>query len=382
MKIDVEQIIDGKVEKGKDVILNNEEKLKILEKDFGKALREKDKYIVTLGDKEIKLYIKQITYLGNPHPIFKKRIQISKNWNEKLKDENAYLIGLYKYKNTVIYALFDKTVYVQRNSNNSSAHISTFDLLNAEQNGLFQKKDIRGNLIYVVKREKIKSFMKLEIENKNKSNKEIELFEKFKNTLKIRYEGITCYKEMIKDNYRNKFQPEWSGFYIEFKFENFLNNNSDYKKICRFESNKKSGEIDLDLNFNNKYLGDLKVHSNNSPAIPGNDRDNIVKALTKYGKIWYVVFNHNTIKDLENKKYETTKFWNKAQGKIDLFSYKTRMKKEISFTDFKIIEINNYNKQYLKDFNQGKNSNGKERKVKIKINKRDINNFLIYYSEF
>ena len=29
---------------------------------------------------------------------------------------------------------------------------------------------------------------------------------------------------MIKENYRNKFQPEWAGFYLEFEFEKYIKN--------------------------------------------------------------------------------------------------------------------------------------------------------------
>lgn len=63
-------------------------------------------------------------------------------------------------------------------------------------------------------------------------------------------------------------------------------------------------------------------------------------------------------------------------------SYSDRMKNNIEFTDFKILEINKYNQQYLSDFNQGKNSNGLPREQKIKIDKKNINNFLIYNCHF
>ena len=58
-------------------------------------------------------------------------------------------------------------------------------------------------------------------------------------------------------------------------------------------------------------------------------------------------------------------------------SYSKKMKNNITFTDFKILEINNYNKGYLSIFKQGVNSNSKSREPKIKINNSDINNFLI-----
>jgi hypothetical protein len=44
------------------------------------------------------------------------------------------------------------------------------------------------------------------------------------------------------------------------------------------------------------------------------------------------------------------------------------------------LEINQFNKQYLADFNQGINSNNSSRKQKISIKNKDINNdnFAIY----
>lgn len=94
-----------------------------------------------------------------------------------------------------------------------------------------------------------------------------------------------------------------------------------------------------------------------------------------------MVFNHDTEKD-DKYNFEVTEFWNLAQNKDNLMSYNKKMKNNITFTDFKILEINDYNKQHLSDFHQGKNSNQKERKPKIKINNKDINNFLIYHSNF
>lgn len=376
----VEQISEN------DVILDFDRKLTkgevstILSEDLNVTNTE-NPFTCKIEGVDVKLFVKQITYLGNPHLIFKKRIQISKGWQNQLKEDNSFLIGLYKYKDTVIYTFFDKTNYINRITNNSSAHISTFDLLNAQRDGIFTKKDIRQNIITTVRRDKIKEFLKIKIKTKDYLSKEILLFENFKNNLNKNYHGIDCYSEMIKSNYKNKFQPEWIGFFIEYKFEEFLIKHPENTEICNFQSNKKGGDIDLDLNFNNKYFGDLKTHSNHSTAILGNDRININNALKRHSKIWYIVFNHDTQKDSE-RAFEVTRFWNKSQQKEDLMSYSTKMKNNITFSDLKILEINSYNIQYLSEFRQGKNSNGLPRNSKIKINKTDLSNFLIYHSVF
>jgi len=352
----------------------------ILKVDF-EILNESNPYSCIVNQKEIKLFVKQITYLGHPHLAFKKRIQISRGWQVRLNEENAYLLGIYKYKDTILYTIFDKKNFVTRFTNNSSAHVSTFDLLNAQRKGLFTKQDIRGNIITCVRKDLIKYVLSKIVSNENILSKEILLFEDFKLTLKSFYHGIECYSELISKNYRNKFQPEWFGFFLEYKFENFLEENPNYKSICRYQSKKSKNDIDLDLNFNNEFLGDLKTHSNESSAILGNDTGNINKALKNYGKLWYIVFNHNTFLD-SKYNYEVTNFWNKSQKKNNLMSYSKKMKNKIELTNFMILEINNYNYKYLSVFNQGINSNKLPRKPKIKIDKKTINNFLIYSSKF
>lgn len=377
----VEQITINGVKLGFDKKLKTTEIQDFLKEDLGKLKTNKNPYEIDINGVVVKLFVKQITYLGHPHPIFKKRIQISKSWCDELKEENAFLIGIYQYKNTRIYGFFDKTNFIQRQVNNSSAHISTFDLLNAQIQGVFTKKDIRGNIISAVRNDQFLDFLTAKINHTDTSDKEIVLFENFKNSLDKNYHGIACYSEMIKQDYHNKFQPEWAGFFLEFKFEEFLEKNPNYKQICQYQSNKKDSEIDLDLNFNNQFLGDLKAHTNGTGGILGNDKINVDKALSLYEKFWYIVFNHNTEKDSDYKN-EVAIYWNTRQGKENLLSYAKKMKNNISFTDFKILEINTYNQKYLSIFNQGVNSNGKPREPKIKINKRDINNFLIYSSNF
>ena len=376
----IEQILEHNIVNDFDERLTPNEIRDILKADL-EILNKSNPYTCIVNQKEIKIYVKQITYLGHPHLAFKKRIQISRGWQIGLKEENAYLMGVYKYKETILYAIFDKKNFVTRVTNNSSAHVSTFDLLNAQQKGIFTKKDIRGNVITCVRKDLIKIVFSKIVSNESVLCQEILLFENFKLSLNSIYHGIECYTELISNNYRNKFQPEWFGFFIEFKFEKFLEENSNYKSICWYQSKKSKNDIDLDLNFNNKFLGDLKTHSNESSAILGNDIKNINMALEKYGKLWYIVFNHNTFRDSENN-FEVTIFWNEQQKKDNLMSYSKKMKNRIELTDFMILEINEYNKKYLSVFNQGINSNKLPREPKIKIDKKMINNFLIYSSKF
>ncbi len=376
----IEQVYKNSITIDYDEKLSPKEIREIVRQDFN-FVNDSNPYICFINSKEIKLYIKQITYLGHPHLAFKKRIQISKGWQIGLSEENAYLMGVYKYKDTTLYTLFDKKNFITRITNNASAHVSTFDLLNAQQKGVFTKKDIRDNKITCIRRDLIYYTLSKIVKNESILSQEIILFEDFKLSLNSHYHGIECYSELIANNYRNKYQPEWFGFYLEYKFEDFLENNSYYKSICCYQSKKSKKDIDLDLNFNNEFLGDLKTHSNESRAILGNDTENINKALRKYGKLWYIVFNHNTFRD-SDYNFQVTFFWNTELKKEKLMSYSKRMKNRIQLTDFMKLEINNYNNRYLSVFNQGINSNKLPREPKIKIDKKMINNFLIYSSKF
>jgi hypothetical protein len=67
---------------------------------------------------------------------------------------------------------------------------------------------------------------------------------------------------------------EWAGFYLEYKFEQFLNNKPSYKKYCQYIQYKSKGGIDLDLWFEQEqFLGDLKAHTIGGGLL-GNDKFN------------------------------------------------------------------------------------------------------------
>lgn len=342
------------------------------------VLNNKNPFHCRFNDKEITILIKQITYLGHPHKIFKKRIQIPKKWKIELKKENTFLVGLYRYYDNNIFVFFDTEKYKNNRLNNSSAHIHTIDLQKGIEYGIFEKIDSRKNKINIIKEDKLENYIDNLLNNKENSlPKEIKLFNDFSISLEKRWEGKKCYKEMFDVNYRNKAQSEWPGFYLEFRFEDFLNKNPEYKSVCLFVHNKKRDELDFDLNFMDKYLGDLKAHSKNSSSIPGNDKESFLKALEKYKKFWYVVFYHESFKDKDFNN-EVTLFWNKLLNKVDTLSYSKKMKNSIVLENVKILEINNNNYMYISDMKQGDNSDGSKREMKIQIKSNVIDNFLIY----
>ena len=67
----------------------------------------------------------------------------------------------------------------------------------------------------------------------------------FFNIIKHDWYGKDCYREMISENYRNKFQPEWGGFYLEFLFEKYITNQNLLDRIRYAQEKEKEGEEDL-----------------------------------------------------------------------------------------------------------------------------------------
>lgn len=385
--ISVEQIKrDNSVCLDKGEILSRAEIKKIILSKFNNVY-EKDKYIYgEYENHKFCLFFKNVSYLGTPHPVFKKRVQISldfKKLYEKNKKENinTLILGVYKYNDTLLFCDFDSRTYINNKTHNSSAHVYTIDLLNGKRNGIFTKKDFKGNTITVFDEFNIKNYFAYKFSSSDIDGVEIfDTLDDFFNSMVKEWHGIECYMEMVENNFSNKFQPEWPGFYLEYKLSKFLNENHKTDLIC-YSQNKKKGDIDLDLYFPKLgFYGDLKAHSVGSGGIQGNDYDTIMELLEKQS-IYYVVCNHDTVKD-KDCGYEVTEFWNKAQSKSDKRSYGNKMKNRVYLKGYQILELNKYNKQYLNIFKQGKNSDGSPRNPKIMISKKRIDNFLVHFVDF
>ena len=96
------------------------------------------------GEERFCIYFKNISYLGTPHPFFKKRIQIGDAFKDIYAENtrlgiHTLLMGVYKYKGTILFVDFDVTKYATRKAHNSSAHVYTIDLKNGLLFGIFQK---------------------------------------------------------------------------------------------------------------------------------------------------------------------------------------------------------------------------------------------------
>ena len=367
-------------------ILSKSEMVQILKKHFkGSKYKNGCMYGETVGKKYC-VYFKNVSYLGTPHPYFKKRIQIGDNFKEVYRDNmskgiDTLLLGVYKYKSIVLFVDFDIAKYVENKSHNSSAHVYTIDLKNGLLFGIFQKEDINKNIITTFTPQNVEKYLQSKIDATVDLRLDfIAVLDSFYMGLPKRWHGIAAYKEMLSAGFNNALQPEWPGFYQEFKLDRYIKENEASDTI-EYRQSKKKGDIDLDLFFpETGAFGDLKAHSNDSSGIQGNDWDTIMDVI-KDKSVFYVVCNHDTERDRAHGN-EVTIFWNTQLGKKNLLSYSKRMKNSVTLTSYCVLEINRFNKQYLDVFHQGHNSDGSPRNPKISIKSKNIGNFLIHQINF
>ncbi|MEG1506386.1 MAG: hypothetical protein RR290_04420 [Clostridia bacterium] len=378
----VEQLtIDNTIIEDYGEILSKNELKKILQFLFTNLVETGNYLYGEYKNKKYCLYYKNISYLGTPHQHFKKRIQIGVDFKELYKQNIKYdiktlLIGIYKYKDNILLCDFDTTKYINNKVHNSSAHLYSIDLLNGKKNGLFKKTDIRKNIITVFDRNNVDNYLLNKLFNNNNGIEIFDTLDAFFISIAKEWFGIDCYLDMIEHNFNNKNQPEWPGFYLEYKLNQYLEENHK-KDIILYLQNKKKGEVDLDLFFPKLgYFGDLKAHSISSSGIQGNDYNSVMKLLETQS-IYYVVCNHTTVRD-RDYNYKVTNFWNNQLKKDNLLSYGNKMKYSVKIKSYYILELNKYNRKYIDIFNQGINSNGKFREPKIIIKTANLGNFIIH----
>lgn len=351
--------------------------------------------------KEI-LLLASITYLGGngQHPIFKKRMQLKK-WYKDITDfysdkeeYNVRFVGLYHYQGNIIFTEFLKDTYIKKKMNSSAAHVYTNDLYQAMKNDIFKRKDRNGNELVAVKYIKFKEYLdgKLDLNG----NELFNLFDIFnKEFISSNWlTAMSAIPEMYNSKWSTWKETEWPGWYLEFKFDKFINDYMIENKIKYIGNiNKKKDDLDFDIWFNeDNFYGDLKASDIKAKEAPGNDQDNFLSCINKYDKFWYIIYEHETIKDTETCDFEATRFrtnfiknnneWDKNK-EWDELSYHSRMKHSIKFAKMSIIELNRVNyRDVLNEFNQGKQPTGEARKPKFKITKNNIDNFIVFQHDF
>lgn len=354
------------------------------------------------GNKVEVLLLAAITYMGGngQHPIYKKRMQLKKWYKDIIEyyndkpNYNVRFIGVYHYQSNIIFTEFIKDSYIKKKMNSSAAHVYTNDLYQAMKDGSFKRKDRNKNELVTIKYIKFKDYLDGNMREYN--NDLFNIFAMFNDN---DYFGKwisakSAIPEMHENNWNKWKETEWPGWYLEFKIDNFIKEKCLENKILYVgSSHKKEGELDFDLWFNeDNFYGDLKASDIIKKEAPGNDQQNFIECINKYDKFWYIIYEHNTVKDSAENNYEATRFranylkekneWPKNKP-FDELSYCKRMKNSIKFIKMYIIELNRINfRDVLSDFNQGKQPNGDPRKPKFKIPKNNIDNFIVYEQEF
>ncbi len=398
-KVEVEQVnSNGEIVVDYDTSISTMAMYERIKEYFPKIGKDSESMIVgEYQNKKYSIRAKNITYLGNPHPKFKKRIQISNDLQDfynKSKSKGYYpiLLGVYTYKDNYIFCEFNIEDFVSKKAHNSSAHVLTSDIVAATIDGFFQKIDYFNNRITVFRANLAEIFLNdifqnsesdqivnnyiIDIEKNKMPEIIIDKISEFFTSEKKEWFGIECYKNMIENNYKNKYQPEWAGFYLEYEFEKYINSKS-LSRLVRYAQDKRKDGIDLDLYFPTiGQYGDLKAHSDYSKGIQGNDWNTVFKLIEKGQHIYYIICEHSTEKDRMHD-YVVTKYWNTMQKKSNLMSYASKMKYSVRLKKAYILDINYSNKQYLSKFKQGINSNGKPREPKIMIDSENLKYFVI-----
>lgn len=334
-----------------------------------------------------------ITYLSKPHPIFKKRMQLQKWYKDfynEYKDKpksTISIIGVYHYDNMEIYCDFNLDDYITKKMHSSSAHVYTNDLFQAMRNGIFNKVDINSNHITVIKGIYLKDYFKgIKIENPvvklfKKFNREFE----FNNWLKADF----CIKRMLDAKWYQAKGVEWPGWFLEFRVDEFIQKeNCSNIMFYTGNKNKTKGLLDFDLFFATlNFYGDLKASDIKQKETPGNDQRNTLEAISKYGRLWYIIYEHETEKDRNHNNemaIARMRLIDPTFIEGNHISYVSRMKHSVKFKKMSIYELNEVNMHdILSDFNQGHNSGVSmaERVAKFLLSKENMNNSIIYTYE-
>lgn len=332
-----------------------------------------------------------ITYLSNPHPIFKKRFQLKKWFKQFYSDfsrrpgVNIHLIGVYQYKGLILFVDFLTDDYMQRKLNSSAAHVYSNDLYQGIVNGHFEKIDKNGNHINVLTKKTFIDFLN----GKKVENPIFDLFNKFNSSFNFGswIKADDAISEMKNADWYQWKGTEWPGWFLEYKFSSFIVTENCAGQMIYIGNIKDKSLLDFDIFFPKaNYYGDLKASDIDKKEAPGNDQDNVLEAINKYGKLWYVIYEHKTIKDSTKNNEMAIRRMNligKDYKPGDEISYAAKMKHSVEFQRMKIFELNRINlNETLSAFNQGHQPDGKSRKPKFLINKSNIENFIVFSYDY
>lgn len=349
------------------------------------------------GGKVYHFLVRSCTYLGNPHPIYKKRVQLPLWFNEytcAVATQNPQIdvryIGVYHYGDehhgdNVIFVDFKKDTYLTKKGHNSSAHVYTNDLFQAMTYGIFSKEDYFGNSISAIRRDKFCDYI---ANRATDTNSLFGLFRKFNCgfTFGQWLKALDVIKEMHQNEWHQWKQTEWAGFFLEYKFNKFTVDEKVTNQMRYVgSSHKRESDLDFDVRFDEaNFYGDLKASDISKNEAPGNDQKNFVECIYRYDKFWYIIYEHESIKESDNEttnarieyiKSVDSSYYKKRGDESPSSSSHKKLKSEVKFVKMSIVELNRINfRDVLTDFHQGRQPDGKPRALKFNINKKVLEN--------
>ena len=190
------------------------------------------------------------------------------------------------------------------------------------------------------------------------------------NITKKEWDAKECITEMKEANYRNWKQTEWVGFYLE-----FLTERTNLPGVAQFKL------FVGNTSFNGcagKNVIDYKTSSLGEDIIL-NDQEAVNRVVKKYKELGYVIIEGRVEKE-KNREFDNWRKELTGKSKYVLEGEKSgriHRKLKIKFFPENIIyvSITKKNIKQLKQFNQGRNSDGKSRNPKYILPKKLLKDF-------
>lgn len=342
----VEQVKNCQIENGTDKIINWSKKWEFIDKilkkenlDFTWVEKRKQPYILKIKMLDyyvqFNIYVSNITYMGNPHPKFKKRMQLSESANKSyLRNANDLrninlMLGLYVYDdNNPIIVAWDSSANKYAGKSKSS-HVYVKDIQNAMINGVSQRTDKYKNNIYCFKCEHLKNFFNYNFMVLDHNETFLsylkgfgiyvdefsfmdEMVKYLKNDLEEKnfiWDGKKSIDEMKCNSYSKWKETEWQGFFFEYLMQrSIMDEHEDMQQVLEIPG-PKYGNTTFDSFYNIPW--DFKVHSDNSNRVITNDLDAIEKAIKEYGKVGFIIISGEACYE---KDHEFSDWRNELKG--------------------------------------------------------------------
>ena len=336
-----------------------------------------------------------VTFLGGNgnHPIFKKRMQM-KSWYKpvgaalKKTGYIVHFLGIYHYDENLVFVDFGTDTYSKRKMHNSSAFVYVNDLFRAMKDGVAIRIDLHGNSITTIRRDKLAQYLKGGMSESNTTDL-IDVFTAFNGYMPFKkwIKGQDAIMTMQENAWPKWRETEWPGWFLEFKFASFLSERSVKTVVYQGNAAKKADALDFDLLFpSHKFYGDLKASDIDKKVSPGNDLESLMEAIDRCDRFWYVIYEHETVKD-KTCQNAVTRFRYDFLKRIDgsaksPMSYAARMKNRVNFKKMMILELNRANcGELLSPFHQGHQPDGKKRAEKVLVNKHNVENYQVFHYE-